>query len=594
MPTSELSDALNPYIVQPRSRNAGATLHQPPPLAVQQPQPYIPHRSELELAISEPPPPTRPRLQETSEPNSINAVRELFRVLAATKEAAEIERKRRLAWEQEQEAKYIQRQAEMERQMLEMRQEIASLRAYVGLLPQTTHTLQPPIPQYQVAPLPPLTPLSPISQPSSHHQPTFVEGCSSRPLINYHTNSHELSIAPFSPELEFMEPSPSMSHSTRFNSVAPSQSEASAPSSSRRRKRSPDPPTDGDDEDSGSESEPPERPLKRANHHDKRCLTIKHAMRLHILRVMGVETDQDLPASHFEGTPLGPDEPVRFVWEKTPKQSEHNALMKKRVLEDMKSHRKLYKHVPDSDFSKKTLDTTFDQAFTTFRQKFKAQKDASVTLSLKMKEEQKAIRSRRNHRKKNKLNNRKESRQVIDAFAHSTFDGALQMECMSSEESFDDDSEGGGGAGQERAQILRVRGLPWRSTRIQKFFGVLDDDDKLEKSMKPRRGNGRKERCLGPPKNEFCMPPKGVASWMISRRWIRAMEMSHPDLLELLKDVIVDPPGFDWNQFHGLGEESGDEVAMEGLAYHHSQQQDYTPNHCNSSYSLQYALAPVA
>lgn len=54
MHTSELLNALNPYATQSRPRN----VYQAPPGLVDHPaQQYTPHRSELELAISEPPPP---------------------------------------------------------------------------------------------------------------------------------------------------------------------------------------------------------------------------------------------------------------------------------------------------------------------------------------------------------------------------------------------------------------------------------------------------------------------------------------------------------------------------------------------------------
>ena len=124
-------------------------------------------------------------------------------------------------------------------------------------------------------------------------------------------------------------------------------------------------------------------------------------MRAHILRVMQLETDTDLPDSHFEGAPIGPDESVRFVWDKTPKQSVHNGRMKVRILEDLKANRKLYIHVPDKEFAQKTLESTFDQSFTTLRQKFKAQRDTSIALNIKRREDTKAAKSRRLNRKKN-------------------------------------------------------------------------------------------------------------------------------------------------------------------------------------------------
>lgn len=65
MPSSELSDALNPYASQIRQRTSVAEYSpsnrnlsfQP---VVQPPQQYVPHVSELEMAIAEPPTPAPP------------------------------------------------------------------------------------------------------------------------------------------------------------------------------------------------------------------------------------------------------------------------------------------------------------------------------------------------------------------------------------------------------------------------------------------------------------------------------------------------------------------------------------------------------
>lgn len=63
MPSSELSNALNPYISQSRTRqSAPEYLLSYEPVAQPPPQQYIPHRSELELAVSEPPPPPPPQV----------------------------------------------------------------------------------------------------------------------------------------------------------------------------------------------------------------------------------------------------------------------------------------------------------------------------------------------------------------------------------------------------------------------------------------------------------------------------------------------------------------------------------------------------
>ena len=123
-------------------------------------------------------------------------------------------------------------------------------------------------------------------------------------------------------------------------------------------------------------------------------------MRRHVYRVLGISPEDDLPPSHYEGLPLCDNEPVRFVWEKTIKQSKHNALMKERVLAHLRAHRKLYEHVPEADFTPKALSSAFDQAFSTFRQKYKVQIDPTVSLTVKTREEHKAMKSRRLHRKK--------------------------------------------------------------------------------------------------------------------------------------------------------------------------------------------------
>jgi hypothetical protein len=60
MPTSELSNALNPYVTQDRHRQPVTEYSTPMQQVVPIPQQYAPHRSELELAISEPQPPAPP------------------------------------------------------------------------------------------------------------------------------------------------------------------------------------------------------------------------------------------------------------------------------------------------------------------------------------------------------------------------------------------------------------------------------------------------------------------------------------------------------------------------------------------------------
>jgi hypothetical protein len=135
----------------------------------------------------------------------------------------------------------------------------------------------------------------------------------------------------------------------------------------------------------------------------------------------------------------------------------------------------------------------------------------------------------------------------LKIFEHSIFDSALQIDCMSSEESDSD------------LDILRLRGLPWRSSRLENFYNVLDSDGK-DTAQKLKRG-AKKERQRGPHKEGFFLPPKGIASWMISKRWISASRIAHPDLPDVLKRTVADTPEVDLKRFESqLGMESCDEA----------------------------------
>lgn len=128
-----------------------------------------------------------------------------------------------------------------------------------------------------------------------------------------------------------------------------------------------------------------------------------------------------------------------------------------------------------------------------------------------------------------------------------TFDGALQIECMSSEESdYETDVSG------KQVSILRTRGHAWRSQRLVRFYGILDES----MPNKIKRGTGKKERTCGPVKEGFGLPPKRVASWMISKRWVKAAQGEHSDLPNILGKLIEEPAGFEWTQLDILGEDS--------------------------------------
>ncbi|EIW82327.1 hypothetical protein CONPUDRAFT_143750 [Coniophora puteana RWD-64-598 SS2] len=562
MPTSELSDALNPYFATSRNRPPA---NAPPPDGQQSVAPNaadcVPQGSGLETIVTESSQSAISQVSPSSDalsprmPSaaSLTAVQELLRYVASTREAQEIERKRRLAWEQEQEAKYALRQAEMERHMLEMRQEITKLRSRLGASgsPAASPSVQPVAGTHtsQVTPQLPTMGQQPTPDTSpalSHHSTPYL---SSQNMGRLEAGPSNLNVI-YHPT---MPQSPILTQPARFINMGPSSPHSQGIPTQRKRLASELSSDEESSTDSKDESYPRQR-NKRRNHHDTRCLTIQHAMRLHMLRLMQLENDKALPDSHVEGTTLGPDQPVRFVWDKTTRQSVHNNRMKTLVLRDLKENRDRYKYVPEKDFNKKSLDTTFEQAFVTLRQKYKAQRDESVARTYKQREDTKARSSRRASRKKTKLCNRSDARNRLDAFEHITFDGALQTECMSSEESEVEESPM-----NSPRSFLRIRGLPWRSTRLRRFFNTLDENDRVENANKPRRGVGRKERFPGPHKDGLPIPPKGVASWMVSKRWISLMRQTQSEVLTILADLIEDPPGFDWSHFDALGQESEDE-----------------------------------
>lgn len=120
-------------------------------------------------------------------------------------------------------------------------------------------------------------------------------------------------------------------------------------------------------------------------------------MRSHLLSCMDLQSDKVLPPSCEEDTSISDSEPVRFIWDQTTKKSPHNTRMKARVISDLLARRDQYPLVPDKEFTKEKLDGVFEQAFTTFRQKYVAQMGGEDSVRAR---EEKARRSRRANRKK--------------------------------------------------------------------------------------------------------------------------------------------------------------------------------------------------
>ncbi|KAJ2916450.1 hypothetical protein MD484_g3981, partial [Candolleomyces efflorescens] len=576
MSSSELSDALNPHAFR-RASIAGPESALQVAAASARFAHHTPLRSSLDAAIFEP----HHRSQHSqhrhvdpdelclppgaylgssdlikhhhTRPSQVEA--DILRALCDSQRATEAELRRRIAWEQA----FVSQQAEYNQKMLQMQQEIHRLNAALVECRQELTTRPSPAPSYYHSsssaepisrPHHPVTPLSPISR-----ETTFAQDQNE----NFSSLPAEFPF-PFvrpdrpAPATRVTPPASSPESSEQTTSSVSPETSPSPPvirMKNKRRGRSLTPSTSRDSEDSceSSGSRISRPPRKRLNHHDKRCLTIQHALRAHFWRMLRIQTDDRLPDSHVEGEPLEPFQPVRFVWDKTTKQSVHNARMKIRILNDIKENRQLYKHVPSKDFGKKILDAAFEQCFTTFRQKYRAQTDVAVALQTKKREEAKARKARHVSRRKMKLSNRAESRLKLPEFENVVFDPALQMECMSSEESDFED-------GIRSTDTLRTRGYAWRSKRLLHFYYVLDQEDMSDKSSRPKRGVGKRGRIQGPPKDLDLLPPKGVSTWMISRRWLRATRRRHPGVLDTLEELVDDSVQFEWGRFHVLGEET--------------------------------------
>lgn len=208
-------------------------------------------------------------------------MQELLRFLASTREAQEIERKRRIAWEQEQEAKYKLRQAEMERRMVEMQQEITALKARV--------VFGAPVSLSSIGASVNVHGSSALSQHSQFEYASLVASSQQPTPSTSPTLSHPSTPATFSPTagqsatgrsadaiLDSAEASTSASYlpspllpTTRFVNVNPSSSLRHARVYSAAG-------SDAEEESNTDDDSALSRHrVRRKNHHDTRCLTIQ-------------------------------------------------------------------------------------------------------------------------------------------------------------------------------------------------------------------------------------------------------------------------------------------------------------------------------
>ena len=130
-----------------------------------------------------------------------------------------------------------------------------------------------------------------------------------------------------------------------------------------------------------------------------------------------------------------------------------------------------------------------------------------------------------------------------------------------------------------KTSILYIRYLPWRSRRLSQLYHILDSREEIERSQKPKRGSGRKERLLGLPKDGNPLPPKGLDVWMISKIWLRNTQLQNPQTVEWLNINNAESTVDDWD-LQTLGEISDDDNYNE----------HYDPGTYSNYSDLQYSL----
>lgn len=193
----------------------------------------------------------------------------------------------------------------MDRRFFEVQQEIITLRsAAIGMTTATnnmgtTISMPPPpsglfTPQYNMSPAmteqrppQPSSPISPLTQSAPYSQAMFLQGSSNNPLPGpshlpqygnhtamrqevpqQHPQTNLLMVQP-PPQSVTPSPSPQL---TSVEPLLPPDSEASTPPRTRKKRLNSE--LSGDEGNSSSSESNTGQPMKRVNHHDRRCLTI--------------------------------------------------------------------------------------------------------------------------------------------------------------------------------------------------------------------------------------------------------------------------------------------------------------------------------
>ena len=213
-------------------------------------------------------------------------------MIAATRQAQLGESQRRLAWEQEQEARYVQRQADMEHKMLEMFEEIKALRSTINALNNSTPVVSPfnasspptshlPTTPVSIQPASPSLPalLPPFSHPQPLRMPVQESTSNSLPTASASSHSNPISTQPYQGHTFQIPLVPSscdpLTPGTSPQVESPEQATSTSPRpKKRKKKRKPSPSSDNDGSTSSSSSYATTRPRKRRSNHDTQCYTI--------------------------------------------------------------------------------------------------------------------------------------------------------------------------------------------------------------------------------------------------------------------------------------------------------------------------------
>lgn len=186
--------------------------------------------------------------QYRPRPAPVNPIQEILRLWVGLRESHQAERNRRLAWEKEHEAKLAQIREEDERRFRVMQEEIDSLKGHIRQLESATTTVSA-APQSSVPENPrDLTPFQDLPQDHLPDQdasyPLFVQGSST-------------------------DPTPYQGNGILDSLI---NADGNVPYT---RKRTTSPSSDDDESSDDDDLSNLQRPTKRVNGHDTRCLTIQ-------------------------------------------------------------------------------------------------------------------------------------------------------------------------------------------------------------------------------------------------------------------------------------------------------------------------------